>query len=50
MPTSNIDRIAKEGARFDKRVNSWELYDLQKDPNEMHNLCKEGSTKKDSSE
>jgi len=24
--------------RFYKRVNSWELYDLQKDPNEMHNL------------
>jgi len=24
--------------RFYKRVNSWELYDLEKDPNEMHNL------------
>lgn len=24
--------------RFYKRVNSWELFDLQKDPNEMHNL------------
>ncbi len=24
--------------RFYKRVNSWELYDLQNDPNEMHNL------------
>lgn len=24
--------------RFYKRVNSWELYDLQKDANEMHNL------------
>ncbi|MBF9252683.1 sulfatase [Pontibacter sp. 172403-2] len=24
--------------RFYKRVNDWELYDLQKDPNEMHNL------------
>ena len=24
--------------RFYKRVNSWELYDLQKDPDEMHNL------------
>lgn len=24
--------------RFYKRVNSWELYDLQKDPNELHNL------------
>lgn len=24
--------------RFYKRVNSWELYDLQKDPGEMHNL------------
>jgi arylsulfatase A-like enzyme len=24
--------------RFYKRVNSWELYDLQKDPHDMHNL------------
>jgi arylsulfatase A-like enzyme len=24
--------------RFYKRVNSWELYDLQKDPQELHNL------------
>jgi arylsulfatase A-like enzyme len=24
--------------RFYTRVNAWELYDLQKDPNEMHNL------------
>lgn len=24
--------------RFYKRVNSWELFDLQKDPHEMHNL------------
>lgn len=24
--------------RFYKRVNNWELYDLQKDPHEMHNL------------
>ncbi len=24
--------------RFYKRVSSWELYDLKKDPNEMHNL------------
>ena len=24
--------------RFYKRVNSWELYDLKKDPNEMNNL------------
>ncbi|TKK65981.1 sulfatase [Ilyomonas limi] len=24
--------------RFYKRVNSWELYDLKKDPNEMHNI------------
>lgn len=24
--------------RFYKRVNNWELYDLQKDPNEMNNL------------
>ena len=24
--------------RFYKRVNSWELYDLQNDPDEMHNL------------
>jgi hypothetical protein len=24
--------------RFYKRVDSWELYDLQKDPHDMHNL------------
>ena len=24
--------------RFYRRVNSWELYDLQKDPHDMHNL------------
>src|SRR5690606_8348598 len=24
--------------RFYKRVNTWELYDLKKDPSEMHNI------------
>jgi arylsulfatase A-like enzyme len=32
--------------RFYKRVSSWELYDLQKDPNEMHNLYKQTQYKK----
>ena len=33
--------------RFYKRVNSWEFYDLKKDPNEMNNLIdKKGSQKK----
>jgi arylsulfatase A-like enzyme len=32
--------------RFYTRVNSWELYDLQKDPNEMHNLYGQKQYKK----
>ena len=32
--------------RFYKRVNSWELYDLKKDPNEMNNLYGQKKYKK----
>lgn len=32
--------------RFYKRVNSWELYDLQKDPQELHNLYGQQAYKK----
>jgi hypothetical protein len=32
--------------RFYKRVSSWELYDLQKDPNEMNNVYGHKSYKK----
>jgi arylsulfatase A-like enzyme len=32
--------------RFYKRVSSWELYDLQKDPSEMHNLYGQKGYKK----
>ena len=32
--------------RFYKRVNSWELYDLKKDPNEMYNLMGQKGYKK----
>lgn len=32
-------------ARFYKRHNSWELYDLKKDPQEMHNIYNEKSSR-----
>lgn len=32
--------------RFYKRVDSWELYDLKKDPNEMHNIFGQKGTRK----
>jgi arylsulfatase A-like enzyme len=36
--------------RFYTRVNGWELYDLEKDPNEMHNLYGEKGMEKTTAE
>ena len=39
IETPNTDRIATEGGgHFYNDLDCWELYDLQNDPAEMHNL------------